>query len=115
MKQIGLSAMLERLVGLKLSKELQCSAWDVRPLTVDQVKYAAADASCLVELFLVGVAAFVASSGGVEGSHRVADAAVADNGEYVRRTTSRPSHRWIDAGEVDERVFRAFGRNSEWQ
>lgn len=108
MKQIGLSGMLERLVGLKLSKELQCSEWDVRPLTIDQVKYAAADASCLVELFLVGVAAFV------EGSHRVADAAVADNGEYVAYDVETVA-RWIDASEVDERVFRAFGRNSEWE
>ena len=120
MKQIGLSAMLERLVGMKLSKELQCSAWDVRPLTVDQVKYAAADASCLVELFLVGVSAFVASSGGVEGSHRVADAdadadaVVVGTGEYATYDVGTVS-RYIDAGEVDERVFRAFGRNSEWR
>ena len=147
MKQIGLSAMLERVVGMKLSKELQCSEWDVRPLTVDQVKYAAADASCLVELFLVGVSAFVASSGGVEASHRwagaaerrpptpetpggggrersdrvadadagaVAGAAVVGTGEYATYDVETVA-RWIDAGEVDERVFRAFGRNIEWR
>ncbi|PIA34752.1 hypothetical protein AQUCO_03700191v1 [Aquilegia coerulea] len=47
----SLAAICEELLGISLSKELQCSDWSCRPLTEEQKEYAAADAECLVEIF----------------------------------------------------------------
>ncbi|CAH1439070.1 unnamed protein product [Lactuca virosa] len=47
----SLSFICEELLGISLSKELQCSDWSVRPLTEDQRTYAATDALCLIEIF----------------------------------------------------------------
>ncbi|KAI3519424.1 hypothetical protein L1887_08533 [Cichorium endivia] len=47
----SLSFICEELLGISLSKELQCSDWSVRPLTEDQRIYAAVDAVCLIEIF----------------------------------------------------------------
>ncbi|KAL4575722.1 hypothetical protein LXL04_011806 [Taraxacum kok-saghyz] len=47
----SLSCICEELLGISLSKELQCSDWSVRPLTEDQMTYAAVDALCLIEIF----------------------------------------------------------------
>uniref|UniRef100_A0A7N0UGJ0 3'-5' exonuclease domain-containing protein n=1 Tax=Kalanchoe fedtschenkoi TaxID=63787 RepID=A0A7N0UGJ0_KALFE len=47
----SLATMCRELLGISLSKELQCSDWSCRPLTEEQKSYAAADAWCLLELF----------------------------------------------------------------
>ncbi|KAF9601127.1 hypothetical protein IFM89_017032 [Coptis chinensis] len=47
----SLAAICQELLGLSLSKELQCSDWSFRPLTEEQKVYAAADAQCLLEIF----------------------------------------------------------------
>ncbi|XP_024962095.1 exonuclease mut-7 homolog isoform X3 [Cynara cardunculus var. scolymus] len=49
----SLSFICEELLGMSLSKELQCSDWSLRPLTKDQRTYAAIDALCLIEIFNV--------------------------------------------------------------
>ncbi|ERN19308.1 uncharacterized protein LOC18447686 [Amborella trichopoda] len=47
----SLATICEDLLGVHLSKELQCSDWACRPLGEDQISYAAADAQCLLEIF----------------------------------------------------------------
>ncbi|OMO93543.1 hypothetical protein COLO4_16809 [Corchorus olitorius] len=47
----SLSAICEEVLGTPLSKELQCSDWSHRPLTEDQIRYAASDAHCLLGIF----------------------------------------------------------------
>ncbi|KAM7499795.1 hypothetical protein LguiA_024209 [Lonicera macranthoides] len=49
----SLATICEQVLGIALSKELQCSDWSLRPLTEDQKTYAAADAHCLLEIFYV--------------------------------------------------------------
>ncbi|OVA06330.1 3'-5' exonuclease domain [Macleaya cordata] len=49
----SLASICEEVLGVSLSKELQCSDWSHRPLTEDQKTYAAADAQCLLEIFTV--------------------------------------------------------------
>lgn len=52
-KMKGLSAMLMDILGVSLDKTLQCSAWEKKPLTPEQVLYAANDAACLLDLFII--------------------------------------------------------------
>ncbi|KAK7320844.1 hypothetical protein VNO77_30694 [Canavalia gladiata] len=53
-KQIkSLSAICGEVLGFSLSKELQCSDWSCRPLTEEQLTYAAMDAHCLLDIFEV--------------------------------------------------------------
>ncbi|KAI3800232.1 hypothetical protein L1987_35543 [Smallanthus sonchifolius] len=47
----SLSFICQELLGISLSKELQCSDWSLRPLTQDQMTYAALDALCLIHIF----------------------------------------------------------------
>ncbi|XP_074281617.1 uncharacterized protein LOC141606401 isoform X2 [Silene latifolia] len=49
----SLATICKELLGLSLSKELQCSDWSQRPLTEEQKIYAAVDAHCLLELFTI--------------------------------------------------------------
>ncbi|XP_021293226.1 exonuclease mut-7 homolog [Herrania umbratica] len=49
----SLSAICEEVLGISLSKELQCSDWSRRPLTEEQLRYAATDAHCLLEIFKI--------------------------------------------------------------
>ncbi|MED6186593.1 hypothetical protein PIB30_068193 [Stylosanthes scabra] len=49
----SLSNICVEVLGFPLSKELQCSDWSCRPLTEEQITYAAMDAHCLVEIFNV--------------------------------------------------------------
>ena len=51
-KDKGLSVVLETVLGMTLDKSLQCSDWGQRPLTDEQILYAANDASCLLDLFM---------------------------------------------------------------
>ncbi|KAM2031126.1 hypothetical protein FF2_041673 [Malus domestica] len=53
-KQIkSLASICKEVLGISLSKELQCSDWSCRPLTEEQKTYAAMDAHCLIEIFNV--------------------------------------------------------------
>lgn len=49
--QLGLRDLASILLGVPLRKELQCSAWGERPLSAEQIAYAALDAACLLDLF----------------------------------------------------------------
>ncbi|CAI9762500.1 unnamed protein product [Fraxinus pennsylvanica] len=49
----SLAAICKEVLGISLSKELQCSDWSQRPLTKEQKMYAAADAYCLLDIFKV--------------------------------------------------------------
>ncbi|XP_078148346.1 3'-5' exonuclease domain-containing protein [Carex rostrata] len=49
----SLSTICEELLGISLSKELQCSDWSSRPLSEEQIQYAAADAFYLLEIFSI--------------------------------------------------------------
>ncbi|KAL2622343.1 hypothetical protein R1flu_002548 [Riccia fluitans] len=47
----GLASIVEAVLGVPLSKDMQCSNWEQRPLSPQQYDYAAADAYCLLALF----------------------------------------------------------------
>ncbi|CAA7391909.1 unnamed protein product [Spirodela intermedia] len=47
----SLATICKQVLGVVLSKELQCSDWSIRPLTDEQKLYAAADAYYLLEIF----------------------------------------------------------------
>jgi ribonuclease D len=49
-QSFGLSALLERFFGMRLSKKLQRADWSVRPLTDEMIAYAAADTAHLPAL-----------------------------------------------------------------
>ncbi|KAL2921763.1 Exonuclease mut-7-like protein, partial [Bienertia sinuspersici] len=49
----SLASICEELLGISLSKELQCSDWSQRPLTEEQKSYAALDAHCLLDIFAI--------------------------------------------------------------
>ncbi|XP_010541492.1 PREDICTED: uncharacterized protein LOC104814937 [Tarenaya hassleriana] len=49
----SLAAICKEVLGVSLSKELQCSDWSLRPLTEAQKLYAATDAHCLLQIFAV--------------------------------------------------------------
>lgn len=46
----GLSGVVNANLGHPLDKSQQCSDWGARPLTAEQLRYAASDAACLVAL-----------------------------------------------------------------
>ncbi|PWZ37640.1 Exonuclease mut-7 [Zea mays] len=47
----SLATICEELLGILLSKELQCSDWSCRPLSEGQIQYAASDAYYLLDIF----------------------------------------------------------------
>ncbi|KAK9844108.1 hypothetical protein WJX81_004674 [Elliptochloris bilobata] len=49
--RLSLATLTARVIGRRMDKAQQCSAWGARPLTPEQVSYAAADAACLVDMF----------------------------------------------------------------
>lgn len=51
-KRMGLSSLCEHVLGAGLDKEEQRSDWGCRPLSLQQIKYAAADVCCLVDMFM---------------------------------------------------------------
>jgi ribonuclease D len=50
LRELGLSALVQRNFGVRLSKEFQRSDWGRRPLTREQVSYAALDTHYLLRL-----------------------------------------------------------------
>ncbi|WCJ27599.1 3'-5' exonuclease domain-containing protein [Euphorbia peplus] len=56
MQTKSLATICNQVLGISLSKVLQCSDWSQRPLTEEQKLYAAIDANCLIEIFNVFVA-----------------------------------------------------------
>jgi hypothetical protein len=50
---VGLSTVVKRHLGASLDKTEQCSAWCQRPLSINQIRYAALDALVLVDLAAV--------------------------------------------------------------
>ncbi|CAM6088539.1 unnamed protein product [Calypogeia fissa] len=49
--EFSLTTISEKILGLPLSKDMQCSNWEQRPLTSRQFDYAVADAYCLLMMF----------------------------------------------------------------
>lgn len=49
----SLASICKEMLDITLSKELQCSDWSCRPLTEEQLLYAAADAYYLLQIFSV--------------------------------------------------------------
>ncbi|KAJ8536918.1 hypothetical protein K7X08_035319 [Anisodus acutangulus] len=62
----SLATICQEVLGLSLSKELQCSDWSQRPLTEEQMQYAAVDAHCLIHIFEVFKAKVVTEGNPVE-------------------------------------------------
>ena len=48
---IGLDGICKEILGLRLDKRMQRSDWEQRPLSKEQVEYAALDAIVLIELW----------------------------------------------------------------
>ncbi|CAJ1419291.1 unnamed protein product [Effrenium voratum] len=53
----GLQAVVARALGLRMDKSLQISDWNRRPLSAEQLEYAALDASVLLRLHRCNIAA----------------------------------------------------------
>ncbi|MCK9363125.1 MAG: ribonuclease D [Syntrophales bacterium] len=51
-RQLALSRLLESYLGVTLEKKMQRSRWDLRPLSIDQLNYAALDTVYLPPLYL---------------------------------------------------------------
>lgn len=47
----GLSTFLHATHGAILNKRMQMSDWEARPLSDEQIDYAAKDAYCLIEIY----------------------------------------------------------------
>ncbi|KAF0691009.1 Aste57867_17691 [Aphanomyces stellatus] len=55
----GLAALVSTYLGQTIEKDQQCSDWGLRPLTPEQLRYAAEDAQCARRLFFYFVADLV--------------------------------------------------------
>lgn len=66
--RVGLAAMVERLLGLRLAKEHAAVDWSSRPLPLDWLRYAVLDVEVLVEL-RDALAAELEESGKLEWAH----------------------------------------------
>jgi len=47
----GMRGLVSKVLGKRLDKNQQCSNWAARPLSQDQLNYAALDAHCLIQLW----------------------------------------------------------------
>eukprot|EP00002_Diphylleia_rotans_P037260 TRINITY_DN8305_c0_g1_i1.p1 TRINITY_DN8305_c0_g1~~TRINITY_DN8305_c0_g1_i1.p1 ORF type:complete len:859 (+),score=146.58 TRINITY_DN8305_c0_g1_i1:56-2632(+) len=50
---ISLANVVQDVLKVKLSKKQQCSNWERRPLTKDQIHYASLDARCLLDCYAI--------------------------------------------------------------
>jgi ribonuclease D len=50
-RQLALSTLLETQLGINLEKKMQRSRWDIRPLSEEQLDYAARDTAHLPDLY----------------------------------------------------------------
>ncbi len=48
---LSLSMLSKVVLGKKLDKSMQCSPWHIRPLSIEQIRYAALDAAVLCAIF----------------------------------------------------------------
>ncbi|KAK4362900.1 hypothetical protein RND71_018141 [Anisodus tanguticus] len=62
----SLATVCQEVLGISLSKELQCSDWSQHPLTEEQMQYAVVDAHCLIHIFEVFKAKVVIEGNSVE-------------------------------------------------
>ena len=78
----GLSGLLARLAGQSLDKTQQTSDWSRRPLTPAQIRYAAADAACLllVDALLADTAAAIGADARVSRAILTANAVASGHG-----------------------------------
>jgi ribonuclease D len=51
-RQLALDKLLDLYLGIRLEKKMQRSRWDLRPLTEEQLDYAALDTAHLTDLYL---------------------------------------------------------------
>jgi predicted kinase len=47
----SLNTLCKIVLNHQLRKEMQMSSWDIRPLSMEQLEYAAADAGCLIDIY----------------------------------------------------------------
>jgi uncharacterized protein with PIN domain len=104
-RHMGLSPMLGSLHGQVLDKRLQCSSWDERPLTREQVLYAGNDASCLIDIFVVAAEVY---SGRTVAERPVGSPSDKTSDVYSLLRVDR----LVDFKGIKESVFLEFGQ--EW-
>lgn len=131
---IGLAALLEKYVGVKLDKEHQKADWSLRPLTASMLAYAAADTQYLLalrdaleqRLVALGRRDWAAEEFKLLEQLRWTGAAAgADDDSYLRIKGAKGLnprslaalkllHRWRDtvAGRDDKAPFRIIGNDA---
>lgn len=130
---IGLAALLEKYVGVKLDKEHQKADWSIRPLTPPMMAYAAADTQYLLalrdaleqRLTALGRLAWAVEEFTQLESLRWTGLAGSDDDSYLRikgakglsprsLAALRLLHRWRDtvAAREDKAPFRIIGNES---
>ncbi|XP_057826445.2 uncharacterized protein LOC131038134 isoform X2 [Cryptomeria japonica] len=88
----GLSSICEEVLGFKLSKDLQCSDWEKRPLMDEQIAYAAADAYCLIRIFDVVHQKLLDLDQGGTAQDEITDSSVSTTIIGLRELLSFPCH-----------------------
>ena len=86
--EMGLSTVLSRWTGLSLDKAMQCSDWSIRPLSSEQITYAAADAACLHALDAALAAAAAAAGPDLRVERELLVATTASSGADAARSTA---------------------------
>lgn len=93
--RMGLMSVVELALGLDLDKSLQVSDWDHRPLTREQMAYAALDASILLRLHVVlGAAALEGTAPSSASSAPTPDSAAEEQEAPRAGDVSEVRRRW---------------------